>query len=322
MKFNLDKELLERFENGLDPEHPDRSLIPAIVLGYGEISTVFGLKYEGQEDVVYKRMPIFDTMHQVEHYIEIYNEYNRLLLDIGVEVPEYDSISIVTAHGDIVFFVVQKRLIPKSFGNKVIHVASEKDIFQLFLNILRQLKRIWDFNNSNSVIKMGIDGQISNWAIKDFNPERLEINEETKLLYIDTSTPLIRKNGKEMLEAELFLKSTPSFLRWLVKWLFLQEVLDRYYDFRLVIVDLIANFYKEGREDLIQHLIGHANEFLNNEAKVYSVKPIEYKEVHDYYKNDAFIWSMFQRLRRIDRFLKTRIFRTRYPYILPGQIKR
>lgn len=322
MRFKIDRQLLKRFEDGLNPQYPERSTIPAIILGYGEISTVFGLQYEGQEDIVYKRMPIFDTVQQVEHYTSIYNNYNKLFIDIGILVPDYDATSIVTDKGNIVFFVVQKRLTSESFGNRVIKIVKDKAIFQLLLNVLTQLKRIWDFNSSNESIKIGIDGQISNWAIKDFNPQNPEITAQTKLFYIDTSTPLIRKDGKEMLDAELFLKSTPSFLRWLVKLFFLQEVLDRYYNFRLVIIDLIANFYKEGRGDLIPKLIEHANEFLNNDAKSYDLKPITYKEVHDYYKNDAFIWSLFQKLRRFDRFLKTKIFNAQYPYILPGPIKR
>ena len=39
-EISFDSDLLERFEAGLDPAHPERSAIPAVVLGYGEISTV------------------------------------------------------------------------------------------------------------------------------------------------------------------------------------------------------------------------------------------------------------------------------------------
>ncbi len=322
MTLNIDTELLKKFEAGVDPAHPDKSVIPAHILGYGEISTVFELQYQGQEGIAYKRMPIFDTHRQIEHYTSIYNEYNELLLNIGIDVPEYGSASIVTDKGDIVFFVVQKKLVPESLGNKIIHSTADDGISQLVMNVLRSLKKIWDFNGSNSGIKIGIDGQISNWAVKDSNPEKPVITTQTGLFYIDTSTPLIRKNGKEMLESELLLKSTPSFLRWLVKWFFLQEVLDRYYDFRLVIIDLIANFYKEGRLELIPQLIKLANKFFEEDAQQYNIKPIEYKEVKAYYKNDAFIWALFQKLRRFDRFLKTKIFMGKYPYILPENIKR
>ncbi len=322
MTLNIDTALLKKFEAGIDPAHPEKSVIPARILGYGEISTVFELNYAGQEGIAYKRMPIFDNRPQVEHYTVIYNEYNEILLTTGIDVPEYGSASIVTDKGDIVFFVVQKKLVPESLGNKIIHIAADDSINQLVLNVLKNLKRIWDFNGRDSGIKIGIDGQISNWAVKNFNPEKPVITEGTELLYIDTSTPLLRKQGREMLESELLLKSTPSFLRWVVKWFFLQEVLDRYYDFRLVVIDLIANFYKEGRPDLIPQLIERANGFFDGEAKQYRLTPIALKEIEAYYKNDAFIWKLFQKLRRFDRFLKTKIFMGQYPYILPEIIKR
>lgn len=55
MKINVD--LLKEFETGLDPSHPESSKIPAKVLGYGEISTVFAIK--GEPKLACKRMPIF-----------------------------------------------------------------------------------------------------------------------------------------------------------------------------------------------------------------------------------------------------------------------
>ena len=322
MALSIDKELLKRFEEGVDPAHPEKSVVPARILGYGEISTVFELSYAGQDGIAYKRMPIFDTQQQVEHYTGIYHEYNELLLKIGIDVPEYGSASIITDREDMVFFVVQQKLMPESLGNKIIHSVPGDMVLRLVLQVLRNLKKVWDFNGTGTNIKIGIDGQISNWAVKNFDCEKPAITDQTGLFYIDTSTPLIRKQGVEMLESELLLKSTPSFLRWMVKWFFLQEVLDRYYDFRLVVVDLIANFYKEGRKDMVPGLIGLSNRFFDEEAKHYAIKPIEQKEVEAYYKNDAFIWTLFQKLRRFDRFLKTKVFMGRYPYILPEPIKR
>ena len=39
----------------------------------------------------------------------------------------------------------------------------------------------------------------------------------------------MNKQLVESMEAELFLNSTPSFLRFLIKAFFIQDVLDRYY---------------------------------------------------------------------------------------------
>ena len=39
-----------------------------------------------------------------------------------------------------------------------------------------------------------------------------------------------RIEGAEQLNAELFLRSAPSFLAWILRLLFLEDVVDRYYD--------------------------------------------------------------------------------------------
>lgn len=322
MALAIDSGLLKRFEAGLDTHHPENSAIPARILGYGEISTVFQLASGGQDDIAYKRMPVFDTREQVEHYLSIYREYNELLGQIGLTIPEHDAVGIPARGQAAVVFAAQRKLVSGSIGNKVIHAVPDTDVRTLVLGVLHRLRKVWEFNAANRDIQIGIDGQISNWAVRDFDPSRPSLGSDPGLFYIDTSTPMIRKNGKEMLEADLFLKSAPSFLRWMVKWFFLQDVLDRYYDFRLVVIDLIANFHKEGRADLIPQLITTANGFFEKDAKEFGIKPIVPKEVESYYRQDAFIWRLFLALRKFDRFLKTRIFRGRYEFILPGKIKR
>jgi len=132
----------------------------------------------------------------------------------------------------------------------------------------------------------------------------------------------VRLDGVEQLDPELFLRSAPSFLVWLLRMLFLEDVVTRYYDFHLVAVDLIANFYKEQLPDLIPELIEEANDFFAMEASQLEVAPITLKEVRSYYREDALIWSLYLNMRKADRLLQTRVLRKRYPYILPGKIKR
>ena len=45
-------------------------------------------------------------------------------------------------------------------------------------------------------------------------------------------------------------------------------------------------------------------------------------EVRSYYQEDAFIWSFYLSARKVDRFLRTRVLRQEYPYILPEKIQR
>jgi len=317
MKINID--LLKEFEKTLDTVHPERGKIPIEILGYGEISLVFCIK---GYNIAYKRIPIFDNEHQVKRHIWAYNTYNELLEKIGLNLPDFDVAWFKDERGKIQFYCIQEMIDVNSVANKIIHQISKEQVKQLVLLVLKEMKKVWDFNKESNTYEVALDGQISNFIVIDYNMNNPKIDENTKLGYLDTSTPLFRINGKEAMEPELLLKSAPSFLRWLLKALFLEDTVDRYYDFRRVIIDLIANFYKEQLPDLIPTLIDLANKFLREEASDHELDPIEGQEVSDYYKSDANMWEIFQRVRKLDRFIQTKILRKKYPFYLPAEIQR
>jgi hypothetical protein len=321
MRVKIDSDLVQRFEAGLDPRRPEKSVIPAKIIGYGEMSTIFVIRQPGQEDTAYKRMPIFRTMAEVEHYERIFTEYNTRLAEIGLNIPAFASLRVTGPQGNPVIYNAQSRLPEDAIANRMIHKLPDKDVKTLFLLVLRELFKVFAFNAQHTDIRYGIDGQISNWAVLHYHKGYI-IGANTRLAYIDTSTPMMQKCGREQLDAELFLRSAPSFLVWLIRWLFLEDVMTRYYDFRLVVIDLIANFYKEQRPDLIPMLIETANNFFGSEAQRLGTVPIDMRAVKAYYRQDAMIWRIYLGLRRLDRFLHRTLMRKPYRYILPGRIKR
>jgi hypothetical protein len=320
---HVDTELLKEFEDGLDPERPERSRMPAKVLGYGEISTIFEIDSPATREMACKRLPIFETTEEVDHYARIYDEYNVILQrEVGISVPDYGFAWFTTSRGNIIAFDLQRKLPAESIGNRAIHKLDTDNVRSLFLCVLRELMRLWAFNGANPRRALGIDGQISNWAIAEFDTTAPRIDAGTRLLYFDTSTPLMKKDGVEQLDPELFLRSAPSFLRWLIRWLFLEGVMTRYYDTRLVTIDLIANFYKEQRPDLVPSLVAAANDFYGAEGKDLAIPPLTEKEIRAYYREDKTIWVVFLALRRFDRWLHKHILHRPYRYILPGRIRR
>ncbi|MFA5064103.1 MAG: DUF6206 family protein [Dehalococcoidia bacterium] len=321
--MQVDIELLKEFEKGLDPAHPENSKIPARVLGYGEISTIFEIQTETTKNLACKRMPIFKTKEEIAEYETLYKDYNEVLAkELGIDIPEWGFACFTSDTGNIIAFDIQRKLNPDSIGNRAIHILNTDGIRTLFVLVLRELIKVWRFNLANADRALGIDGQISNWAIAGFDASKPQVSAESKLLYFDTSTPLMKKNGLERLDPELFLRSAPSFLVWLIRWLFLEGVMTRYYDARLVTIDLIANFYKEQRPELVPGLVQAANEFYASEGASLGVKPLTEKEIRAYYKEDAMIWVLFLAFRRFDRWLHKYILRKPYIYILPGHIKR
>jgi hypothetical protein len=323
--MNVDLALLKDFEETINTLHPEQGKIPIKVLGFGEISLVFEIVGDKGGNIAYKRIPIFSSENQVQRHVNAYNEYNRLFKEeVHLNMPESAAAWFSGKRKkQITLYCIQEKLIPESIGNHLIHHLSEPEIDTLVLLVLRELKKLWIFNKTNAKhTQIGIDGQISNWSLVDFQQGHYHVDDSSKLIYLDTSTPLYRMNGAEAMEPVLFLKSAPSFLRWLLKLFFLKEVVDRYYDWRKVACDLIANFYKEQLPELVPHLVDVVNKFFESEAAEFKIPPFTVEEIKKYYDGDKQIWVIFQSFRRFDRTLTTKIFRKKYDFYLPDKIKR
>jgi hypothetical protein len=321
--YEIDYELLQEFESNLDPINPESCQIACRVLGYGEMSTVFEIKEQKMQGLAFKRMSIFQKPDEIEDYLITYLEYHRKLEDeIGINLPPNGYAVVISNSRRPIFYIIQEKIQPTAVGNQAIHLMPVHMVEKLTQCVLRDLLRVWNYNLLDTGCCVGIDGQISNWVIKDFDVDKPCIEQNTCLCYFDTSTPMLRLNGEEQLDTELFLRPAPSFLAWILRLFIVQDVLDRYYDFRKVVVDILANFYKEQRPDLIPHTLQVANEFFSNDAAEFNLDPIEEEEISSYYKEDAFIWELYLSMRRLDRFLYRRVFRREYPYILPKKIKR
>ncbi len=304
--MTLTKRQLIEFEEGLIPTALDRSKIPATVIGYGEISTVFQI--QGEDIHAYKRLPLFENKKLAEDYVQIYRSYCNYLKQIGLNLPEDATILISPENRPVVLYIVQRKLDSSRFAHNLIKSYNEGQFAELLQNICVEIEKVWNFNLTNiPEAEVALDGQLSNWVMA----------EDDKLYYIDTSTPLFKINVIEQLNPELILKTAPSFLRWILRIFFLKDVMTRYYNRRLVYLDLIANLFKEQRPDLIPRAIEIINSYLNDDEK-----PFNIKEIEKYYKEDKLIWTLFLAFRRFDRWLTSKILRRRYEFILPGKIRR
>lgn len=303
--MNIDHDLIHRFEASLDPQNLAGSPIPAKILGYGEISTIFQI---GADDsIAYKRMPLFKDPLAAAKYEQQYHEYCRFLAAAGLCLPEHAT-AISNASGKVIaLYIAQQQFPAECFAHRRLHQLDVPAYTELIRHVIQEIEKVWTFNQQRTPdIELSLDGQLSNW-----------VEFEAKLFFVDTSTPLYRKRGVEQMDPEPLLKSAPSFLRWILRVFFLEEVMNRYYDRRLVFLDLAANLYKEGRPDLIPVTIEIINQHLTA-----AETPLTVAEVSKYYRQDKLIWTLFLAFRRVDRWLRTRILRQRYQFILPGTIKR
>ncbi len=319
-EITIDSALIEQFESGLDPRHPEHSRIPARVLGYGEISTVLEIGTGDQTWLAYKRMPMFENQAEAEAYLALYGRYLQLLAQAGINLVPSAIQAMPETRPRVVVYIAQQKLPVQSIAHQAIHLLPDPEVMRLFDTVLSETNKVFTFNRAHEGrLAIGFDAQISNWAIAGFDPMLPRLPETVDLLYFDTSAPLLRQDGAEQLDPELFLRSAPSFLVWIIRLFLLDEVMNRYYDQRKVIIDVVANFYKEGRPELIPELVGRANDFLA--AAGLDLAPLSAQEIEAYYKDDARTWRIYLAFRKIDRTLH-RLLAKDYPYVLPEKIKR
>jgi len=301
----IDLERLRSLEERLEPWNLDRSPDGLRLLGYGEISAVFAL---GDDDsVAYKRMPLFSSAAQARDYASSYARYTALLREAGLELPEDETALVEVKGRPVVLYLAQRRLPSRRFVHTLVREGDAAGCRELIGAVCERIARVFAFNAARRPeLELAIDGQLSNWALL----------EDSRLFFVDTSTPLFRLAGREQLDPELLLASAPGFLRGLLRVAFLEEVMERYYRPRQVYLDLVANLHKEGRPDLVPAALDVVNGHLPGE------RPLTVAEVRRYYAGDRRIWSAFLAARRLDRWITTRLARRRYEFVLPGTIRR
>ncbi|HHL72968.1 MAG TPA: hypothetical protein ENJ29_10680 [Bacteroidetes bacterium] len=310
----IDSEALLRFENQLDPGNPESGAMPARILGYGEISAV--LAVAALPDVALKRMPPFPNAASRHQYAQLVDQYCQLLQANSTVLPVPFRIEMVhNARQEFIAYIVQPLLPAENIAHNYLHTCDEPAAEQLILQLMTTLESLWANNREDeSSLLMGLDAQLSNWFCQR------DENGDLHLHYLDYSTPFLRRHNRELLDIDIFLKSLPGFLTGVVRRFFLQDILDRYYDFRAVLVDIAANLHKEK----LQHRIPLVLEIINQRLREngFGLNEITRTEVEKYYREDAFLWELLLRLRRFDRFMTRTIRRQHYNFILPGKIDR
>jgi hypothetical protein len=306
--MDIDHDLLRRFEAGLCPERPEDSRIPAEVLGYGEISTIFQIR--GAEGLAFKRLPIFRHARAAEDYGARLRSYCALLTRAGLHLPPHATAVVHPPRRPAVLYIAQPVLPAAGFMHRRLHEPPAA-LRERLEAVAAAIQGVWGFNRRQTpAVEVAIDGQLSNWCFVATDPARVT--------FVDTGTPIFRLQGREQLDPEPLLRSAPAWLRWVLRWLFLDEVMSRYYDPRRVFLDLAANLHKEQRPDLIPMAL----EVLNAAGDPRPAPPLTFREVDAYYRRDKVIWQLFLGFRRLNRWIARRVLGRRYEFILPGAIRR
>lgn len=266
------------------------------VLGYGEVTLVLRLRASA-ETFACKRLPVFPDRGRFERYEKGLDEYLRRLTDSGLNVAGTELWHTRLPSGRIIAYCVQRELPPHRLCSRLLHTEDEIWAKGFFARFLDQVDRAVQ-------PALGLDAQAANWV--DVGGE---------LMYVDVTTPLMRDaRGRERLDVRLFFSSLPWILRDAVRISMSGSIFDKFYETRGVLLDFLGNLHKEQLHSLVPAFLDQANARL--------AEPITAEEVAAYYRADARMWELIQRLRRADRFWHKRIKRSTYPFLLPPRVDR
>jgi len=308
--------LLQRFEEHLQPSQPTAGAEPVDIVGYGEVSTVFRLA--GLPGHVCKRMAGFRDAAAVQRYIDVVQRYIERLTVLGVPVAATVPVSVRTPVSGEVVYLLQPQLDGAGLGNHLLRTAGDGVLLAAIERVLAIARTLLLANRAaRDGRAVTVDAQLSNWH---FPVAGDSVGVPT---LIDVGTPFMRLGGVDEMGIELFLAPVPALMRPLYRRLRLVErYIDDYFDPRTLLIDLLGNFHKEGRSDRIDLGVTCVNRWLGGPGAELDARPITRGAVDRYYRKDAQLLELFLKVRRLDRWVRTRLLRGRYNFILPGPIRR
>lgn len=270
------------------------------VLGYGEITLVVGWPTD-QPTHACKRLPRFPDRASFDRYRDVLDRYVAALTERGLAVWPSELLRWDAPDGTVVGYLVQEALPQDSLLTSVLRGTEPDPDHPVLAELTGQVGAVVDPT-------VGLDGQLSNWAL----------DADGTLVYFDLTTPLLRESdGRPALDVGLFLAAAPWALRPPLRRFVVPGILQRYHDRRTVLLDLAANLHKERLVPWVPAVVDAANQVL---APAH--RPLEPDEVARDYASDARQWELLLRLRRADRWWQQRVRRRDYPFLLPGPITR
>lgn len=293
------------WEAGLDPAQPDRSGIR--VLAYGEISATMVLPDPLFTGVVAKRMTGFPDHAAAVDYVDLVTSYCRDLRAAGVAVVDTSAVPVPRPGRAPAVYLLQPQLPADGLGNTLLRTADDDALTELIAAVLAQVDATR--TAGDAATEMAIDAQLSNWW--------LAADAGAAPALLDVGTPFVRRAGRYLMAPRILLAAVPPGVRSWYLWRRTGEhYMDDYFDRRLLALDLLGNFIKEGAPERLGVGLAAVNDWLGVEG------PVTRAQVLEYYEQDAATLELFLRVRRADRWLRTRVLRRDYDFVLPGQVRR
>ncbi len=309
--------VLGDLERTLDPGAPEKA--PGLeVIGYGEVSAC--LRVAGLPTLVCKRMSGFADDAAAGRYGRLVTDYLDALRAGGVAVVDTSIVPVPRPGRPPVVYLVQPELDPATLGHRLLVSGDDDAVVSALDRVLATTLRLAVSNAGRTDgVEVALDGQLSNWS---FDPAGGRAAEP---VLVDVGTPFMRRGGGHLIDIGWLETPIPPVVRtYYHRRALVAAYIDDYFEPRTVAVDLLGNFHKEGRPDRIALGAQVVNAWLEADVAAHlgPQQPVTADEVTAYYRSDADLLALYLRLRRADRFLRTRLARKPYDFILPGHVQR
>jgi hypothetical protein len=309
-------EVLADLERRLDPAAPERT-VGLAVIAYGEVSAC--LRVAGLPGFVSKRMSGFADAAAAQRYQDLVRDYLGELASGGVRVVDTHLVPVPRPGRPPVVHLVQPELPAETLGHRLLVTADDATLSDALAQVLATTLRLAVANlDRGDGLEVAVDGQLSNWSF-----DQAGVGGSGPVL-VDVGTPFMRRHGQHLIDIGWLESPIPPGVRtYYHRRGLVGAYLDDYFDPRLVAVDLLGNFHKEGRPDRVPLGVDVVNRWLAGDAAALGPQqPVTAEEVERYYRSDADLLALYLRLRRADRFLRTRVLRRPYDFVLPGPVRR
>jgi hypothetical protein len=309
-------DVLRDVESRLDPAEPERT--PGLsVVAYGEVSAC--LRLSGLPGLVCKRMSGFADDAAASRYQQLVRTYLDELTAAGIGVVSTEVVPVARPGRAPVVYLLQPQLDAASLGDSLLVGADDAVVTDALERVLAATLRLAVANDARTDgLEVALDGQLSNWS---FGTDRTAL---TDPVLVDVGTPFMRRGRRHLVDIGWLETPIPPVVRtYYHRRALVGAYLDDYYDPRLVAVDLLGNFHKEGRPDRVPLGVDVVNRWLDGDAALLGSRDaVTAEEVEKYYRADADLLALYLRLRRTDRFLRTKVLRKPYDFVLPGPVSR
>ncbi len=305
------KDILTDFESHLDLFNPEGGPHGCSVLDYGELTVVLLLSTLPKKAI--KRISGFATEDEALEYKKSIERYIKLLGDRGIKAIQTDVFNIKAKTN--VVYLVQPLVDKKRIGNSLLKTAGKDELKGAIEKILDCIASSLRANkNDHDGLEVAADAQISNWYFPEDNKSPL---------LLDIGTPVIRINGEIRANPGFIYRSFPQPIRFVLELIkIVEDYYQDYFDLRLNITDMLGNFIKEKAAHRLSEGVEIVNQWFSKQPESKDVAPISVNEITKYYKSDSALLDLSLQARRVTRFIKVRLLRQHYDYILPGKIER